>query len=834
MKRNMTLKRQSLAVLIAAAFMAAAPDMAWGQATKQAVWVGSSGNVTAVKDGTADAESTSGKKYVETTSGNTVTITTAAPPAGKVAKVTVSSYAVTSASEAKVPVTALTVTGTVGATDVSKGSTLQMTATAAPTYADWQAVTVTWSVASDTQSDNPGNATIDASTGMLTGTAEGDVVVTATATDVSGVTGQCTVTVVKPVPAGAIRGKFTINAGGEQVYFSQGNLQATTTDNGTNWSWDFAANQWDYVGNNAANNAINGNGIVSENGTVDLFRWVGASSTYFDDKPAAAKYGISNSWTSDNYGNATESLKSDWGTLIGTGWRTLTSAEWVWILGPNSSPNPGTNCRTSGSTVNGTGNARYTLATINTDGTGVKGVILFPDGVTIANIDGVTWGNINARSSWGTECTTAGWSALAAKGCVFLPAAGDWNTQEDTYFGGGSTAIYWSSSADYGTPGYASANTAYCMYIDSDFYEVNKKFARTYGCAVRLVKNVVGSISFATTSMVKKPGDGAFTNPLTNTGDGTVSYSRSDGDDICTVNETTGEVTLNGNLGTCTITATVADGSIYTYPTHTASYTLVVDPAPTGAIRGKFTINASGDQVYFSQGNLQAVFASAGSSCTWKFADNQWDVVGDAAANNAINGNGTVSTNGTVDLFRWVGNSTDFTTAPAIYGITNTSTWSNFGNVTSENLKSDWGTLIGEGWRTLTKDEWNYLLKTRTVNGGTGAGKCFTYGQTVNDILGLVIYPDGYTGSAYAGSDWATFEAAGCVFLPAAGYLWQNSPSPQSVNSCIFYWTATSDGSDGYSAFRLTFDNSHTSGSFDSTHRNRGNAVRLVIPVPTE
>jgi hypothetical protein len=98
-------------------------------------------------------------------------------------------------------------------------------------------------------------------------------------------------------------------------------------------------------------------------------------------------------------------------------------------------------------------------------------------------------------------------------------------------------------------------------------------------------------------------------------------------------------------------------------------------------------------------------------------------------------------------------------------------------------------------------------------------------------MLGLVIYPDGYTGSAYAGSDWATFEAAGCVFLPAAGYLWQESPSPQSVNSCIYYWTATSDGSDQNSAFRLTFDNYTTSGSFTSTHRNRGNAVRLVYDI---
>ncbi len=49
---------------------------------------------------------------------------------------------------------------------------------------------------------------------------------------------------------------------------------------------------------------------------------------------------------------------------------------------------------------------------------------------------------------------------------------------------------------------------------------------------------------------------------------------------------------------------------------------------PEGAINGLFTINANGDQVYFSQGNLQYI----GSAATpyWKFADHQWDYIGDA------------------------------------------------------------------------------------------------------------------------------------------------------------------------------------------------------------
>ena len=45
---------------------------------------------------------------------------------------------------------------------------------------------------------------------------------------------------------------------------------------------------------------------------------------------------------------------------------------------------------------------------------------------------------------------------------------------------------------------------------------------------------------------------------------------------------------------------------------------------PQGAISGLFTINGNGDQVYFSQGNLQY----KPSTNTWRFAENQWDLCG--------------------------------------------------------------------------------------------------------------------------------------------------------------------------------------------------------------
>ena len=88
-----------------------------------------------------------------------------------------------------------------------------------------------------------------------------------------------------------------------------------------------------------------------------------------------------------------------------------------------------------------------------------------------------------------------------------------------------------------------------------------------------------GSISYATTSVEKKTADEAFTNPLTKTGDGTVTYASSK-TDVATVNASTGEVTIVG-AGTATITATVADSDTYTYATKTASYTLTVTQSVT-------------------------------------------------------------------------------------------------------------------------------------------------------------------------------------------------------------------------------------------------------------
>lgn len=278
-------------------------------------------------------------------------------------------------------------------------------------------------------------------------------------------------------------GLFQINADGTKVYFSPGNLQATY--NGSTWNWAFAKNQWDYIGNRESNIYINGNGTVSFNGTVDLFGWVGETSTWTE----ATQYGISNSITVNSqytYGNiASESLKSDWGNTITDGykWRTLSFSEWNYVL----------STRTSGSTVNSTPNARYTLATINTDDRDVNGIILFPDGITVENNEATKWGKINSSSSWETKCTSDQWANLAAKGCVFLPAAGyrHSTTEGNSYKlsvsvrGDGYSGYYWSSS-----PNTTDVYSAYAFFFDYSYLNPARSFSRPCGCSVRLVRVV--------------------------------------------------------------------------------------------------------------------------------------------------------------------------------------------------------------------------------------------------------------------------------------------------------------------------------------------------------
>lgn len=278
------------------------------------------------------------------------------------------------------------------------------------------------------------------------------------------------------------------------------------------------------------------------------------------------------------------------------------------------------------------------------------------------------------------------------------------------------------------------------------------------------------------------------------------------------------------------------------------------------ALSGKFTINDNGDQIVFSKGNLQATTTDFGAHWTWAFATNQWDTIGNAAANNAINGNGTVSTNGTVDLFGWSTNATYF-------GINKSKTDADYAGDFKE-----WGDNIPGGWRTLSKAEWWYLFQKRTK-----AEELFGMG-TVNGVHGVIIVPDDWTlpegaifntakdknlvwevqgyhyrnhnndnfnHNTYTGKKWSDMESAGAVFLPATGYRrnFSDAVYVYQVGSESCYWSSTWIwDEDSYFSGNPPKPGPEVSAMYISwgdlnmhwsSGRNEGNPVRLVKAAPS-
>lgn len=93
-----------------------------------------------------------------------------------------------------------------------------------------------------------------------------------------------------------------------------------------------------------------------------------------------------------------------------------------------------------------------------------------------------------------------------------------------------------------------------------------------------VINKAAGSISFANATETKTksddPSNNTFTNAVTNTGDGNVTYESSN-TGVATV-DNDGKVTIL-TTGETTITATVADGTNYTYASSTATYTLTIN-----------------------------------------------------------------------------------------------------------------------------------------------------------------------------------------------------------------------------------------------------------------
>ena len=229
-----------------------------------------------------------------------------------------------------------------------------------------------------------------------------------------------------------------------------------------------------------------------------------------------------------------------------------------------------------------------------------------------------------------------------------------------------------------------------------------------------------------------------------------------------------------------------------------------------GVLPGCFSVNAEGQQVQFSQGNLQY----RASSCTWRFAEHQYNVVGDATAGNVYE-NGVKCNNeaigndydGWIDLFGWGTGSTPTLSATDTQQYL---TYHEWGNNTIQ-------TSTCAGWRTLTNEEYVYLFHDRanaatlfglgSVNGVNGAillpdnwstpvGLSFTASTTRGLEWNGTYYfneqADNYTHNTYTEAEWARMESAGAVFLPAAGY--REGTQVSLVGKAIDYWSSSQNG----------------------------------------
>ena len=268
------------------------------------------------------------------------------------------------------------------------------------------------------------------------------------------------------------------------------------------------------------------------------------------------------------------------------------------------------------------------------------------------------------------------------------------------------------------------------------------------------------------------------------------------------------------------------------------------DKADYGVLNGEFSVSAV-KKVHFSRGNLRAFYYLSGS-WGWYFPTNQYDYVGNAIGNTAINGKGSLSsTDQSVDLFGWSTSSTS-------YGIYNSEDNSEY----SGSLL-DWGTnAITNGgskaniWYTPSQDEWTYLMSTRSTTTtnmptGTNSDHARYIKAQVASKNGLILFPDNYAHPAGASvsvssaayntankeygsftvnaENWTKMEEAGAVFLPAGGY--RHGTGIIDAGSYGAYWSSTSTSSDK----GTSRDFSSSTVVAYNTYRSTGCSVRLVI-----
>lgn len=238
--------------------------------------------------------------------------------------------------------------------------------------------------------------------------------------------------------------KFSVGAS-SKVYIAPGNLQYKASDG----TWRFAENQYDRI--------LEGNTNISDtyDGWIDLFGW----GTWTKGKNPATSSNITEdyTWSEDDFSGTVSNNPN-------TGWRTLTQAEWDYLLNTRST--------TSG--------IRYAKAIVN----GVKGVVVLPDD-WLSSI--YYLGNTNyPGSSYYNTITLSNWTdKLEANGAIFLPCGG-FRSGTTIYEYSNEVGNYWSSSP-YNEEGYARYFGFTGAVLDPSTSSYNPKYG---GYSVRLVRDV--------------------------------------------------------------------------------------------------------------------------------------------------------------------------------------------------------------------------------------------------------------------------------------------------------------------------------------------------------
>ena len=258
---------------------------------------------------------------------------------------------------------------------------------------------------------------------------------------------------------------------------------------------------------------------------------------------------------------------------------------------------------------------------------------------------------------------------------------------------------------------------------------------------------------FASASLSKKTGDADFTNTLTKTTDGAVTF-KSSNTSVATVNSTSGKVTIKG-AGTVTITATAAEGT--NYKSGSASYTLKVTASKTDVSGCTVTLSAT-SYTYNGQAKKPSVTVTNGS--TTLVADTDYTV---SYSNNTNAGTSTVTITGKGDYTGT--NSTTFTIKQAAAKLT-------FANASISKT---------------TKDAAFTNEMTKTTDGTVTFKSSNTGVATINSTSGLVTIKGAGTATITATASAGTNYKSG-----SASYTLTVTASKTDISGCTVTLSPTS------------------------------------------